>query len=416
MNSRERLIKTLNHQEPDRVVLDLGATSQTGINASTLYQLRKAMGLKEKPITIQEPAQILGKVDDDLLQALSIDVIGLWNLSNTLGVKNENWKSWKMPDGTPTLMAEGMEFSTDEKGVTYTYPQGDKTVLPSMKLPSNGYFFDNIDRGGEFDEDDLNAKRDFADDFSVYDNETAKYLERESRRLFEETCYGIVGMCGGGAFGDVFTLPACWVKKKPQGIRKMEDWLMAHILYPDYILELFEMQSEIALKNLEIYRQAVGDRVQVIWLSGTDFGTQNGPFTSVESYRKLYKPFHKKLNDWVHENTPWKTFYHTCGSIVPLLDDFADAGIDILNPVQCSAAGMDPKMLKEKYGDKFVFWGGGVDTQQVLPFGTPDEVRTQVKERVDILAKGGGYVFNTIHNIVGKTPVENVLAMFEALR
>lgn len=416
MNSRERLIKTLNHKEPDRVVLDLGATSQTGINASTLYQLRKALGLKEKPITIQEPAQILGKVDDDLLEALGVDVIGLWNPINTLGVKNESWKSWKMPDGTPTLMAGGMEFSTDEKGVTYTYPQGDKTVPPSMKLPSNGYFFDNIDRGGEFDEDDLNARRDFADDFSVFDDETARYLERESKRLFEETSYGIVSMCGGGAFGDVFTLPACWVKKKPQGIRKMEDWLMAHILYPDYILELFEMQSEIALKNLEIYRQAVGDRVQVIWLSGTDFGTQNGPFTSVENYRKLYKPFHKKLNDWVHKNTQWKTFYHTCGSVVPLLDDFADAGIDILNPVQCSAAGMDPKMLKEKYGDKFVFWGGGVDTQQVLPFGTPDEVRTQVKERVDIFAKGGGYVFNTIHNIVGKTPVENILAMFEALR
>jgi len=415
MTPRERLIRTINHQEPDRLVVDLGATSQTGINASTLYQLRKALGLEERPVTIQEPAQLLGRVDEDLLQALEIDVIGLWGPINTLGVKNENWKRWDMPDGTPTLMAGGMEFSTDEKGAIYTYPQGDKSVPPSMVMPADGYFFDNIDRGGEFDEDDLDPIRDFADDFSIIDDETAKYLERESKRLYEETNLGIVGMFGGASFGDVFNLPACWVKKKPQGIRKMEDWLMAHVLYPDYIYELFDFQSEIILRNLEIYRQAVGDRIQVIWISGTDFGTQNGPFVSPEIYRKLYKPFQKKVNDWIHKNTNWKVFYHTCGSIFDLLDDFAEAGIDILNPVQCSAAKMDPKTLKEKYGDKFVFWGGGVDTQQMLPFGTPEEVKAQVKERIDIFSKGGGYVFNTIHNIVGKTPVENLLAMFEAI-
>lgn len=416
MNSRERLMKTLNHQQPDRVVLDLGATSQTGISASSLYQLRSALGLKETPIKIQETAQILGQVDEDVLQALGVDVIGLWNPTNTLGVKDGGWKPWNMPDGTPTLMPKGMEFSMDKSGRTFVYPQGDKTVPPSMTLPSNGYFFDNIDRGGEYDEDNLDAKKDFADDFSIFDDETARHLEVESKRLYKETNYGIVGMCGGGSFGDVFTLPACWLKNKPHGIRKIEDWLMAHLLYPDYIREIFEMQSDIAIKNLEIYKQAVGDRVQVIWLSGTDFGTQNGLFASVEVYRKLYKPFHKKLNDWVHKNTNWKTFYHTCGSVVPLLDDFAEAGIDILNPVQCSAKGMDPKMLKEKYGDKFVFWGGGVDTQNVLPFGTPDEVRAQVKERLDIFSKGGGFVFNTIHNIVGKTPIDNLLAMYETVR
>jgi len=416
MNSRERLILTINHKQPDKVVLDLGATSQTGINASTLYKLRNALGLSEKPVTVHEPAQILGYVDEDIKQALGVDVIGLWNPVNTLGVRNTGWKPWNMHDGTPTLVAGGMEFSTDKDGTVYTYPQGDRTVPPSMKMPAGGYFFDNIDRGGNFDEDDLDARRDFEKDFSIFDDDTARYLEEESKRLYEETSYGIVGMCGGGAFGDVFTLPACWLKQKPHGIRKMEDWLVAHKLYPDYIMELFEMQSEIALKNLEIYRQAVGDRVQVIWLSGTDFGTQNGPFLSNEDYRKLYKPFNKKLNDWVHKNTKWKTFYHTCGSVAALLDDFAEAGIDILNPVQCSANGMDPATLKEKYGDRFVFWGGGVDTQQTLPFGTPDEVRAQVDQRLRIFSKDGGYVFNTIHNIVGRTPVDNLLAMFDAVK
>jgi uroporphyrinogen-III decarboxylase len=415
MTSRERIIKTLNHEEPDMVPLDLGATSQTGISASTLYQLRKALGLSEKPILVHEPFQLLGYVDEDVMHALRVDVIGLWNLSNIFGVRNHNWKSWKMPDGTPVSIAEGLEFDVDESGMTYGYPQGDRNVPPSMKLPAGGYFFDNIDRGGEFDENDLNAKRDFAEDFTVFDDFTAEHLEKESKRLYEETEYGIVGMCGGGGFGDVATLPAAWLKQAPKGIRKMEDWLAAHILYPEYILELFELQAEIAIKNLEIYKQAVGERIQVVWIGGTDFGTQNGAFISPENYRKLYKPFHKRLNDWVHKNTGWKTFFHTCGSIISLLDDFAEAGIDILNPVQCSAAGMDPVILKEKYGGRFVFWGGGVDTQQVLPFGTPDEVCSQVRERLEIFSKGGGFVFNTIHNIVGKTPVENLLAMYEAV-
>lgn len=415
MNSRERLIKALNHQEPDRVPLDLGGTSQTGISASTLYQLRKALGLGEKPILVHEPSQILGMVEEDVLKKLGADIIGLWNPYTFMGYKNENWKPWAMPDGTPTLMSGNFEYSMDEKGDTYVYPQGDRSARPSMKMPDGGYFFDNIDRSGGFDEDALDSRKDFAEDFQVFDDETAKYLEREAKRLYEETEYGIVGMCGGGGFGDVSMIPGPNIKN-PAGIRKMEDWLVAHILYPDYILEIFELQMEVALKNLKIYKQAVGDRIQVIWISGTDFGTQNSEFMSPETYRKFYKPYQKKINDWVHENTNWKTFYHSCGSLVRLLDDMVEAGIDILNPVQCSAAGMDPKMLKEKYGQKLVFWGGGVDTQQVLPFGTPEEVKAQVKERLEIFSKGGGFVFNTIHNIVAKTPVENLLAMYETVK
>lgn len=415
MTSRERVIKALNHQRPDRVPLDLGATSQTGISASTLYKLRKALGLEEKPITMNEPFQILGMVEEDVIQKLGVDLVGLWNPSNFMGVRNTDWKPWNMPDGTPTMIPGGLQFHIDENGVTYSYPQGDRTARPSMKLPKGGYFFDNIDRSGDLNEDDLNAKRDFAEDFSVFSDEDARYFEEESKRLYEETNYGIVGMCGGGGFGDVAALPAPWLKN-PKGIRKIEDWLVAHILYPDYILEIFEMQSDIAIKNFEIYKQAVGNRVQVVWLSGTDFGTQRGEFLSLETYRKFYKPFHKKLNDWVHKNTNWKTFYHTCGSIVNLLDDMVEAGIDILNPVQCSASGMDAKMLKNKYGDKLVFWGGGVDSQQTLPFGTPEEVRSQVKERLEIFSVNGGFIFNTIHNIVAKTPVENILAMYETVR
>ena len=393
----------------------MGATAQTGISASVLYKFRKALGLEEKPILVHEPYQMLGHVDEDVRQVLDVDVIGLWNPVNFMGVRNESWKPWEMPDGTPVLMAGGFEYDVDKYGNIYTYPQGDRTAEPSMKMPAGGYFFDNIDRSKGFDEDNLDPRGDYGESFSVFDEGAARYLENESKRLYRETDYAVVGNFGCGGFGDVANLPGADIKN-PWGIRKMEDWLMAHILYPEYILEVFEMQAEAALENLEIYKQAVGDRIQVIWMSGTDFGTQSGEFTSPEMYRKFYKPYHKKLNDWVHKNTNWKTFYHTCGSIVNLLDDMAEAGVDILNPVQLSAAGMDPKRLKKKYKGKLVFWGGGVDTQHTLPFGTREEVCNQVKERMAVFSEGGGFVFNTIHNIVAKTPVDNLLAMYETVR
>jgi len=415
MNSRERLVATINHKQPDRVVLDIGATSQSGINASVLYGLRKALDLPQRPITVHEPAQMLGVVEDDILKVLGIDVVGLWNPANFMGSLNANWKPWTMSDGTPVLMAGDMAMSS-ENGYTFLHPQGDLNEPPSMQMPAGGYFFDNIDRGGEFDEDNLDARDDFKNDFGLFSDETCRYLENESKRLFEETEYGIVGMCGGGGFGDVFTLPASWLKGKPRGIRKLQDWLMAHVIYQDYILEVFDYQLSCGLKNLKRYKQAVGDRIQVVWVGGTDFGTQKGPFVSIETYRQLYKPFQRKMNDWIHENTNWKTFFHTCGAIEPLMTDLFEAGLDILNPIQCGADGMDPLSLKEKYGEKLVFWGGGVDSQSTLPFGTPEQVKAQVRERLEIFSKGGGFVFNTIHNIVGKTPVENVIAMLDAFR
>ena len=146
-----------------------------------------------------------------------------------------------------------------------------------------------------------------------------------------------------------------------------------------------------------------------------DFGTQSGPFISPNAYRKLYQPFHRQVNDWVHSHTPWKTFIHSCGSVMALLPDIVEAGFDILNPVQCSAAGMDAEHLKSTYGDRIVFWGGGIDTQHVLPFGTPDEVRRQVLERCRIFSRDGGFVFNSIHNVQARTPVENIVAMLDAV-
>ena len=415
MNSRERLMAALNHQQTDRPPIDLGATGQTGISASTLYRLRQELGLKEQRIRIIEPAQMLGEVEDDVLKALQVDVIGLWNLTNFYGYKNEGWKPFRMEDGTPVLMGAGFAYDKDENGTLWVYPQGDRTAEYSAMMPKNGSFFDAAPRPAfdmELDEEELTPLEDFKDDFSVATDEEARYWENRSVTLYQNTEYGIVGLLGGAGLGDAAMVPGPFIKH-PKGIRRVDDWLLAHILYPEYIREIFRYQTDIMLKNLEIYRQAVSDRIQVIWISGTDFGSQRDLMLGKEIFRDLYKPFYKEINDWVHKHTKWKTFYHTCGAVYDLLDDFAEMGLDCLNPLQLSANGMDARKIKEKYGDTFVFWGGGVDTQNLLPFGTPDEVQKQVRERIDILGKNGGFVFNTIHNIVANVPAKNLTAMYE---
>ena len=415
MTSRERILATIHHQTPDRVPLDLGATGQSGMSASTVYRLRKAIGLEEHPIEITEIFQLLGKIDQDLLDWVGGDVIGINNPFNMFGVPDGPQKPFTMPDGTPTTISAANEYDIGPDGSVYMYPQGNRSVAPSGHMPAGGYFFDNINRAPDFDEDELTPREDFKDDFGLMTQETARFLQDKAEKLYKETDYALIGNLGGAGLGDSAMVPGPHLLH-PQGIRKFEDFLMAHMLYPEYLKEIFEMQTETMLKNLEIYRQAMGDKIQICWISGTDFGTQNGEFFSRDIFCDIYKPFYKRINDWVHTNTNWKTFYHCCGSIVNYLDDFVDMGVDILNPVQVSAKGMDPHMLKEKYGDKLVFWGGGVDTQHTLPFGTPEEVRQQVLERLEIFSRDGGYVFNPIHNVVGRTPVENLIAMYEAVR
>lgn len=422
MTSRERVIAALHHQTPDRCPIDLGSNGQTGMNASTLYKLRRALGLEEHRVKVVEPMQMLGEVEEDLLRRVQGDIVGLWNRNNMFGVPQNAWKPFDMFDGTPTYLAGGLEYDVNERGDILLYECGDRGAKYAQSMPKGGSFFDNIDHYAEpfdmdADEEDLTPREDFKDDFQVATDEDARYWETESKKLYEETNYAIMGVLGGAGFGDAATVPGPAVKS-PRGIRTIQDWLTAHAMYPDYIDEIFEMQTEVMLKNLEIYRQAVGDRIQVIWISGTDFATQKGLFMSLNTFRKLYKPHYQKVNDWVHKNTNWKTFYHTCGCVNDVLDDLWEMGVDCLNPVQFSAMepkGMSPKRLKEEYGDKFTFWGGGVDTQRVLPFGTPEEVRAQVAERVQILNQNGGYIFNPIHNVVANVPVDNLVAMYETV-
>ena len=415
--SRERFQLTLEHQDPGQAVLDLGSTPITGINANALARLRTALGLEERKVKIEDPLQLLGQVDEDVRQALHLDIVGITNDMTLYGFYNSGWKPWTMQSGLEVLVPQDFNTSVNEQGQTFLYPQGDMSVPPAAMMPKDGHFFDNIIRGHiDYDDDDEPSGRaDFFDDFGIYTDEQLRRIEDKCNYYYNNTEYGLIGGGALAGLGDFAIVPGPSVKH-PKGIRDIAEFMVAHYTFPDYIHEIFEMQTEVALKNAALFHQATGDKIQAMQISGTDFGMQTGPYMTLDSYREFYKPYHKRINDWVHANTKWKTFYHTCGSIVAFLQDFYEAGIDILNPVQCSAAGMDPRMLKEQWGDKFVFWGGGVDTQKTLPFGTPEEVYQEATERLEIFAQGGGYVDNPVHNIQSQTSAENMLAYFRAVQ
>ena len=414
MTSRERVMTALAHEEPDRVPVDLGGAVVTGIHASALARLREALQLQHRRVKVYEPMMMLGVVEPDVLEAVGGDVVGLNAPGTLLGYRNEDWQEWALPDGTEVLMGGGFRYSRAEDGTIYAYPQGDTSARASARMPANGLYFDNIIRQDDLSDHDFDARRDYADQYSMFSDEDCRYYERVAKALYEETDYAVFGNFFLGGVGDIFHIPGAWLKN-PRGIRDLEEWIIAHYEHPDYVKEFFDMQTEITLKNLELYRQAVGDRLVAIAVSGTDFGAQTGLFISPDCYREFYKPYHKVFNDWVHENTSWKVFFHTCGAVANLMEDFIEVGVDIINPVQVSAKGMEPERLKPAYGDRIVFWGGGVDPQKTMPFGTPEEVAEETRRNVAALRPGGGFVCAAIHNIQGPTPVENILAFFRSI-
>jgi hypothetical protein len=359
-----------------------------------------------------EPYQMLGIVDDDLKQAMSVDVEGIPRPKTSFGYRNRDWKPWRMPDGLEVLVSEEFRVTTDTNGDILIHPEGDLSAPPSGRMPKDGYFFDSIIRQEPIIEDKLNPQ-DNLQEFKPLSGEDLEQL-RLAVAQAQPAGRAVIMSGAGTAFGDIAQVPAPSLKH-PKGIRDVAEWYISTSSRRDYIHEVFSRQSEIAVGNLERVHRVVGEAVDAILVCGTDFGTQTSAFCSVKTFRELYFPYYKKLNDWIHGNTQWKTFKHSCGSVERFIPSFIEVGFDILNPVQCSASGMDATHLKTTYGDRIAFWGGGVDTQHVLPFGTPQEVHKQVLERCRIFSRNGGYVFNTIHNVQARTPVKNIVAMLEAV-
>jgi hypothetical protein len=408
---RERLAATLNHKQPDRIPIDFGGTAVTGIHASCVAALRDYYGLEQRPVRIHEPFQMLGLVDEDLQDAMGLDVTGVFPRNTMFGFPAEEWKRWQF-NGQEVLVPGDFNTTVDANGDTLIYPEGDLTVPASGRMPRGGYFFDSIVRQDPFDEEKLNPE-DNMEEFGPVVQEDLDHLVRATQEAWT-TGRGVIASFGGTAFGDIALVPAPSLKH-PRGIRDIAEWYVSTSSRQDYIHRVFERQCEIAIENLGRIYAAVGDSVHAVFVCGTDFGTQTSAFCSVKTFRDLYFPYYKQVNDWIHSHTPWKTFKHSCGAVSKFLPSFIEAGFDILNPVQCSATGMEPEQLKANFGDQLVFWGGGVDTQRVLPFGTAAEVREQVLRRCEIFAPGGGFVFNSIHNVQAATPVENIVAMIDAV-
>ncbi len=407
--SRETILRALSH-EPGAIPVDFSSTPVTGIHVSIVRDLRRHYGLEDSPVKVWEPYQMLGEVDDELSGVLGVDTVGVAPRKTIFGFPLESWKEWRTPWGQEVLVPGGFEVDRRANGSTVIYPEGDRTARPSGELPDGGFFFDTIVRQEPVDdetlsvEDNLQEFKPISDDDLAYFGDAANRVARSDRaRVFN---------FGGTALGDIALVPAPF-EPTPRGIRDVEEWYVSTVARREFVREIFARQTEIAIGNLKRLHGVVGEVPDVVFICGTDFGTQTSRFCSTESFEELWAPYYKRMNDWIHENTSWKTMKHSCGAVEPLIESFIRCGFDVLNPVQTTAAGMEKENLKARYGDRIVFWGGGIDTQHVLPFGSPDDVREAVRRNIDVLGDGGGYVFNTIHNVQAKTPIENIVAMIE---
>jgi len=412
MTSKERVRAAIEHRQPDKLPVDFGSSFITGIHCSVVENLRKHYGLEPRPVKVCEPYQMLGLVEDDLLDAMGIDTAPVFPNRTIFGFVNEDWKPWRTPWGQDVLVSRHFEIDERPDG-TYVYPQGDRSAPPSGHMPSTGYFFDSIIRQDDIDEDNLDVE-DNLEEFGPMKPEEEKYW-REQAELARGSQRAIVTHLNGTALGDIALVPAPFLTA-PKGVRDVAQWYMTVATDPDFVQDLFDRQVDIAIGNLEKLHAIAGDVIDVVIVCGTDFGTQESTFCACSTYDEIWLPRYKRINDWIHQHTTWKTFKHSCGAIESFLPSIIESGFDIINPVQCSAKGMDAKLLKERHGDRITFWGGGVNTQKTLPFGTPDEVRREVLERCETFAPGGGFVFNAIHNVQALSPTANVVAMIEAVR
>jgi len=394
-------------------VVDFGSTAVTGIHAIVVEKLRHHYGLEKRPVKIIEPFQMLAEIDPELIEAMDIDITGLFGEKNMFSIKNKGWKINRTPWGQEVMFPGDFNYTYNDNGDILIYPEGDTSVPPSAMMPKSGYFFDALNRQEPIDESRLRIE-DNLEEFTYIPDHELEYWAKQTA-VVSSGSRGVIASFGGTALGDIALVPAMGLKH-PRGIRGVEEWYISTLAREDFVKELYDRQTDIALENLKKIYNVIGNRIDAVFICGADFGTQNSTFCSPDTYSRVWLPYYKKMNDWIHQNTGWKTFKHSCGAIETLMDLFIESGFDIINPVQINASGMDSRILKKKYGDRIVFWGGGVDTQGVFAFGTPQQVKEQVKTQCDILNKNGGFVFNTVHNVQANVPFENVVAMLDALK
>lgn len=409
MTSRERVLAALNHKEPDRIPVDLGGHRSSGIAAIAYHRLRKHLGLPEKPLRIYDMVQQLAVIDEDVLDLFGVDTL---EMGRGFLLDDRDWKPWELPDGTPCEIPHYTNL--DKKGEDWIILDKDGREMGVMKRGSLYFeqtFFPLMDRGIENDHfedlEEMLARQIWSAvahpgaHLDMDENGLAKLAEG-AKNLRERSDRAIIGLFGGNMF------------EVPQMLYRMDHYLLATGLYPDKVLELSEHLYRIYQASLEKWLSAVGPYIDVI-LFGDDLGGQQGPLISPDAYREFYKPFHTKLWGKARELADVKVQLHCCGGIYELLDDLIEAGLDAVNPVQISCRGMDPIRLKTDFGERITFWGGGCDTQRILPLAGPDEISKHVQELCSIFGPGGGFVFQQVHNILANVPPENIVAMLESV-
>lgn len=412
MTSKERIQTILSHKDTDKIAVDLGATTVTGLHCIIVEKLREYYGLEKRPVRIVDPFQMLGEVDNELQSIIGVDTIGAWGRKDIFDIDETCLHEQVTPWGQTVLIAEGITLTPDEDGAVYIYAGNDRSYPPSAVMPDGCYFVNAIERQKALDEDNLRPE-DNLEEFGYISDDDLAFLKQDIDKR-AATGRAVVAGLGGTALGDVAFVPGMGLKE-PKGIRSVVEWYMSTAMRQDYIHQVFEKQLDIAIKNYKRIWDTVGDKIDVVFTCGTDFGSQESQFCSIETFRELWLPHYRRMNDWIHKNTTWKVFKHSCGAIIPILPGIIEAGFDIINPVQINAKDMDSVFLKKEFGDQLTFWGGGIDTQKILPFGTPEEIRGHVMKQCEILGRNGGFVFNSVHNIQANVPIANVVAMIDAL-
>lgn len=413
ITSKTLLQKALNHENTGLIPIDFGATAVTGIHCIVVEKLRRHYGLKDKPVKIIDTFQMLGEVDDELREIMNVDCVGIGGRNDIFMHDTTQMHEQTTPWGQKVLVPAQLDLTPDKKGDIYVYAEGDKNYAPSAVMPAGCYFINAIERQGEIDDSKLDFN-DNIEEFAYLRDADLTHYKAEVDKA-QSSGRAIVASFGGTALGDVAFIPGMGLKA-PKGIRSVVEWYMSTAIRQDYLHQIFEKETDIAIANYEKLWKELGDKVDVVLTCGTDFGSQDSQFCSVDTFNELWLPHYKRMNDWIHKNTSWKVFKHCCGAIIPLLPSFINAGFDIINPVQINAKDMDPRRLKDEFGSQLTFWGGGVDTQSILPYSTPDEIKKHVLEECEILGRDGGFVFNSVHNIQANVPVKNVVAMIETLQ
>jgi len=397
MNHRDRVLAALRHQEPDRVPLDLGGTTDSTIMAVPYRALRGHLGLDAGTTRVADVYQHTALVEEDVRAALGIDV-------RLVGDEPLRWRDGLLPDGSPARFPDRFRPQRLDDGSQIVLDASGTVVL---KMPRDGHYFDPV-HSPLADATTAREIDQHLDDIRSYDkpphlDTSYEELAVKARTLRERTDYLLVGFFGGHIF------------QASQSLRGWDTFLLDLLINRALAEALMDRLVQANIERFERYAETVGQYVDVIQFED-DLGMQDRPLLRPELYREVVKPYHARLFRFARSKCDAYLLLHTDGAVAPFIPDFIEMGIDAMNPVQVSATGMDSKVLKREFGDDIVFWGGGCDSQRVLPFGTPQEVEDEVRRRIDDLAPGGGFVFAPIHNIQSEVPAENVVAMFTTAR